>query len=69
MDDHIYQQIEITGSSNAGLQNAIERAVEAAARRVDNTRWFEVTDVRGHIENGRIAHWQTTLKIGFRADV
>ena len=69
MDDHIYQQIEITGSSEAGPQEAIERAVQAAGRRVDNTRWFELTGLRGHIEDGQIAHWQATVKIGFRADV
>lgn len=65
MSDHVYKKIELTGSSTTGTDDAIRRAVERAAQTVRNMRWFEVTEVRGHIEDGRVAHWQVTLKIGF----
>ncbi|MGZ8096208.1 MAG: dodecin [Methylosarcina sp.] len=65
MSDHIYKIIELTGSSSAGLQQAIENAVERAAQTIQNMRWFEVVETRGHIENGKVNHWQVTIKIGF----
>ncbi|MGZ8187383.1 MAG: dodecin [Methylosarcina sp.] len=65
MSDHIYKIIELTGSSSAGLQQAIENAVERAAQTIQNMRWFEVVETRGHIENGKVDHWQVTIKIGF----
>ncbi|MGZ8213122.1 MAG: dodecin [Methylosarcina sp.] len=65
MSDHIYKIIELTGSSSAGLQQAIENAVERAAQTIQNMRWFEVIETRGHIENGKVNHWQVTIKIGF----
>ncbi|MGZ8143272.1 MAG: dodecin [Methylosarcina sp.] len=65
MSDHIYKIIELTGSSSAGLQQAIENAVEKAAQTIQNMRWFEVIETRGHIENGKVNHWQVTIKIGF----
>lgn len=65
MSDHVYKQIELTGSSTEGIEDAIRRAVAKAAETVRNLRWFEVTETRGHIENGRVAHYQVTVKIGF----
>lgn len=65
MPDHIYQKLEITGSSTTGLQESIENAIAKAAETHQDLRWFEVTETRGHIENGKVAHWQVTLKIGF----
>jgi len=65
MTDHIYKHIEITGTSAASMEEAIQNAVARAAKTVENMRWFEVTDSRGMIENGRVAHWQITIKIGF----
>jgi flavin-binding protein dodecin len=65
MSDHIYKIIELTGSSSVGLQQAIENAVERAAQTIENMRWFEVVETRGHIENGKVGHWQVTIKIGF----
>ncbi len=65
MTDPIYKKIELTGSSTVGMQEAIENAVSKAAASTDNMRWFEVIESRGHIENGKIAHWQVTVKIGF----
>jgi flavin-binding protein dodecin len=65
MTDHIYKKIELTGSSTVGLQQAVENAVERAAKTIKNMRWFEVIETRGNIENGKIAHWQVTIKVGF----
>lgn len=65
MTDHVYKKVEITGSSTVGMQQAIENAISKAAESIDNIRWFEVIETRGHIENNKIAHWQVTVKIGF----
>lgn len=65
MSDHVYKTIEITGSSANSSDEAVRRALEVASQTVRNMRWFEVTDMRGHIENQKLAHWQVTLKIGF----
>ncbi len=65
MTDHVYKKIELTGSSTVGMQQAIENAISKAGESTDNMRWFEVVETRGHIENGKIAHWQVTVKIGF----
>jgi dodecin len=67
-DDHIYKTVEITGSSSQGVQQAIDNAVAKAAETLRHLEWFEVVSSRGHIEDGRIAHYQVTLKIGFRLD-
>jgi len=68
MSDHVYKQIEVTGSSTKSVEEAVTRAVERAGKTVHNMRWFEVTEMRGHIEDQRIAHWQVTVKIGFTLD-
>jgi flavin-binding protein dodecin len=65
MSQHIYKTIELVGSSTVGVEDAIRRAIAKAAETVRNLRWFEVTETRGHIEGGQVAHWQITLKIGF----
>lgn len=65
MSDHIYKTIELVGSSPRSVEDAVQKAVAKAAETVRNLRWFEVVDTRGHIEAGRIAHWQVTLKLGF----
>jgi len=65
MPDHIYKTIELYGSSPAGLQPAIERAVAKAAESVRNMRWMQVTEIRGHLDGGKIQHWQVGVKIGF----
>jgi hypothetical protein len=66
MEDHVYKHIELTGSSEAGLEQAIQGAVERAAHTLRNLEWFEVTDMRGTIWDGKVARWQVTLKLGFR---
>jgi flavin-binding protein dodecin len=67
-DDHIYKTVEITGSSTQGVQQAIDNAVAKAAETLRQLEWFEVVSSRGHIDDGRIAHYQVTLKIGFRLE-
>ena len=68
MDDHVYKMIELTGSSNDGIEDAVSRAVQKAAATVRNLHWFEVTDLRGHVADGKVAHWQVSLKLGFRIE-
>jgi len=68
MSNHVYKSIEITGSSPDGMQAAIENAIARAGKTMHGLRWFEVTETRGHIEAGEIAHWQVTLKASFRLD-
>jgi dodecin len=65
MSEHIYKKIELVGSSKIGLEDAIQSAIAKASETIRNLRWFEVTDTRGQIENGQIAYWQVTVKIGF----
>ena len=65
MAEHVYKKIEIVGSSPNGFEEAIENGLARASKTIRNMRWFEVADARGYIENGKIAHWQVTLKIGF----
>ncbi len=65
MSDHVYKKIELTGSSSKGIQEAIENAVAKAAETVKNMRWFEVVETRGHIDEGKVQHWQVTIKVGF----
>ena len=65
MSDNIYKIIEIVGSSETSIEDAIEKAVARASSTIDEVRWFEVKETRGHVENGRVAHYQVTLRIGF----
>jgi hypothetical protein len=68
MDDHVYRVIEITGSSQKGIEDAIQTAVARASKTLRNLRWFEVTQTRGQIDNGKISYYQATLKIGFTVE-
>jgi len=65
MPDHIYKHIELTGSSKTSIEEAVQNAVAKAQQSVRNMRWFQMTDLRGHIDNGSVSHWQVTIKIGF----
>lgn len=65
MADHVYKVVELVGSSETSHAAAIENAVSRAAATLRNLRWFEVTQMRGEIEDGRIRHYQVTLKAGF----
>ncbi len=68
MSDHVYKKAEIVGSSNSSIEDAIEQAIERASATIKNLNWFEVVETRGHIENGKVAHYQVTLKVGFRLE-
>jgi flavin-binding protein dodecin len=65
MPDHIYKHTELTGSSKNSIEEAIQNAVAKANESVRNMRWFQMIDLRGHIDNGNVSHWQVTIKIGF----
>ena len=67
-DDHVYRVIEITGSSSTSISDAIQTAVSRASKTLRNLRWFEVVQTRGHLDGGKILHYQVTLKIGFTID-
>ncbi|HSH57884.1 MAG TPA: dodecin [Halomonas sp.] len=68
MSNHVYKHVELTGSSEEGIQQAIEGAITKAAESLHGMRWFEVIDTRGHIEHGRVQHWQVTIRVGFTLD-
>ena len=65
MSEHTYKKIELVGSSKIGLEDAVQSAIAKASETLRNLRWFEVVETRGQIENGQIAYWQVTVKIGF----
>ncbi len=65
MSDHVYKKIELVGSSPMSIEEAVNNALARAAQSVRNMRWFEVVETRGHIVDGKVDHWQVTLKVGF----
>lgn len=65
MSDHTYKKIELVGSSKNSIEEAVQNAVEKASKSLRNLRWLEVVETRGHIEDGKVAHWQVTIKVGF----
>ncbi|MCK4744365.1 MAG: dodecin domain-containing protein [Sulfuriflexus sp.] len=68
MNDHVYKMIEVVGSSSKGTDDAIEQAIAKASESLHNMDWFEILDTRGHIIDGKVGHYQVTVKIGFRLD-
>ena len=64
-DDHVYKIIELVGTSETSVDDAIKNAIARASKTLKNLRWFEVAQVRGHIQDGSIGHYQVTLKVGF----
>jgi flavin-binding protein dodecin len=68
MSNHVYKVVEIVGSSDESVTKAIDTAIAKAAGTVRNLGWFEVVQVRGHIENGKVAQYQVTMKAGFRLE-
>jgi flavin-binding protein dodecin len=68
MSDHVYKKIEIIGSSQTSIEDAIHNAISRAGKSVKNMRWFEVAEIRGHIEDQKVAHFQVGLKIGFTVE-
>jgi flavin-binding protein dodecin len=68
MTEHIYKLIELVGTSDASVSDAIQNAITRAAATVRNIRWFEVAQVRGEVKDGKVGHYQVTLKVGFTLD-
>ena len=68
MSEHVYKTVELVGSSPKSSDDAIRNAIARAGSTVRNLRWFQVTETRGHIDEGQIAHWQVTIKVGFTLD-
>lgn len=65
MTDNVYKHIELTGTSATGVEDAIQKAVTKASETVRNLRWFQVNEIRGAVEKGKVSQWQVTVKIGF----
>jgi len=68
MSANTYKYVEIIGSSTQSSDDAVSNAIAKASKTIDHLEWFEVLETRGHIVNGLVAHWQVTIKIGFRLD-
>jgi hypothetical protein len=68
VSDHVYRIIQVAGSSEKSIEDAIKNAVGRASRTVRQVGWFEVVETRGHIEGGNVAHYQVTVKVGFTLD-
>jgi len=68
MGDHVYKTTELVGTSTLSIEDAVNQAVERAGKTLRHMSWFEIAETRGRIEGGKVAHWQVTLKIGFRLD-
>jgi len=68
VSDHVYKKIELAGSSTESIEAAIENAIEVAGKSLRNMNWFEVVETRGHIADGKVAHYQVVLKVGFRLE-
>jgi hypothetical protein len=66
--DHVYRKTEIVGSSSKSVSDAIETGIERAAKTIRHVEWFEVSEIRGHVENGKVGHYQVSMNVGFRVD-
>jgi len=68
MASHVYKKLELTGSSPTSIEHAVETAIAKAHETLRNIQWFELVETRGHIVDGKVGHWQVTIKIGFTLD-
>ena len=68
MSEHVYKHLELTGSSKIGIEDAVTNAIERASKTVRNIHWFQVTETRGHVVDGKVSHWQVTINAGFTLD-
>ena len=68
MNSHVYKYVELVGSSTVGSDDAISNAIATASSSLRHVGWFEVKELRGHIADGKVAHWQVTLKVAFRLE-
>lgn len=65
MADHVYKSLELTGTSSKSSDDAIRTAIGRASKSIRNIKWFHVVETRGHVDAGKVAHWQVTIKVGF----
>jgi flavin-binding protein dodecin len=65
MSNHVYKKIEITGSSTKSIEDAVSTAIAKASESLRNIHWFELVETRGQVEDGKVAHWQVSIKVGF----
>ena len=65
MSNHVYKSLELTGSSKTSIEDAVQTAIAKAHETVRNIHWFTVEEMRGQVVEGKVAHWQVTVKIGF----
>ena len=65
MTDHVYKIVELVGSAPTSIEAAIEGAIGRASATIDKIRWFEALETRGHVEGGKVSHYQVTIKVGF----
>ena len=68
MSNHVYKLVELVGTSSTGTDDAIRNAIETAGKTLRHIDWFEVVETRGHVADGKVAHFQVTLKVGFRLE-
>ena len=68
MEEHVYKVVELVGSSDQGIEEAVQAAVSRANQTLRHLRWVEVKEIRGHIEDGRVSHYQVEVKVGFTLD-
>ena len=68
MSDHVYKHLELTGSSKTSIEDAVNNAIVRASKTVRNIHWFQVIETRGHVVEGKVGHWQVTIKAGFTLD-
>ena len=65
MPNNVYKHIELTGTSNTSIEDAVQSAISRASKTVRNMRWMQITETRGHVEGGKVVQWQVTIKAGF----
>ena len=68
MNSHVYKKVEIVGTAETSIDDAIRNGIERAAKTLKNVDWFEVGEIRGHVDNGKVAHFQVVMKVGFRLE-
>ena len=68
MTRHVYKHIELTGSSPDSIEDAVQSAIAKAHETVHNIHWFKIVETRGHVADGKVAHWQVTMQLGFTLD-
>ncbi|NYT23779.1 dodecin domain-containing protein [Alcaligenaceae bacterium] len=68
MNNHVYKNIELTGSSTDSIEDAVNTAIARASDTLRNISWFEVVETRGHVRDGKVEYWQVTIKVGFTLD-